>query len=71
MSSEEKGTDLGVDEVGPLGVADARLTVRDRLDVDVGRQVEGEEDGVELGERAPKGVSDLCAHNKQPMSECR
>ena len=52
--------DLGVEESRPRRVPDARRAVGDGLDVDARGEVEREEHGVELGERASQRVADLC-----------
>ena len=50
---------LLVEEGDKVLVADAGGTVGDALDVDIGREVEREEERVQLGECASQGMSDL------------
>ncbi len=52
-------TDLAVDQARERLVADAGRAVRHTLDVDVRRQLQREEERVQLGERAAERVADL------------
>ena len=55
----DKVGDFGVEQARPFGVSDARRAVGDTLDVDARREVQGEEQSVEFGERASQRVADL------------